>query len=427
MEAIKEMNISGQAKDLVVSVPEQDKHILRELAKTQMSYAQSETNKATEEDWYRHRRFQPGRPMIMVEMDTFEHEIIPPRLKCTSDFGRQIETVLYKQFLNHELFGDDKVVRDYYPVGWKVWFRLFDLEEDVDHAENGSGSELGHHFNPIITNLKEDLPNLKKSVYGLDRQASMAYKEAVEAIIGDILPVRFNGGCLGAVPTQQLVHFMGMENLFMAMYDAPDELKELMNRVAKDYIEFYRFLEEEGLLMQTTGNQHLGQGTLCYTEELSSDLEQYLSKDIWGFMDSQETVGVAPAMFGEFFFPAYSKIAKEFGLLSYGCCEPVHDIWDDYLSTWENLRNVSISPWCDEEMMGDRLRGKNIVYHRKPSPNFLGVDVKLDEDALREHIQKTWDAARGCQLEFAQRDVYTIHNNPDKVRRYVEIIREVCQ
>ena len=125
-------------------------------------------------------------------------------------------------------------------------------------------------------------------------------------------------------------------------------------------------------------------------------------------MDSQETVGISPDMFEEFIFPCYQKIASQFGLLSYGCCEPVHPIWERCLSKLPNLRKISISPWCDEEYMGEQLRGSHVIYHRKPSPNFLGVDEILDEDAFRAHIRRSLTAAAGCEMEITQRDVYTI-------------------
>lgn len=75
--------------------------------------------------------------------------------------------------------------------------------------------------------------------------------------------------------------------------------------------------------------------------------------------------------------------------------------------------------------MGEALRGRKTVYHRKPSPNFLGVDKVLDKDGLRKHIQKTVDATKGCVVEYTQRDVYTVHNDMQKVRDYVSIIREL--
>ena len=43
-------------------------------------------------------------------------------------------------------------------------------------------------------------------------------------------------------------------------------------------------------------------------------------------MDSQETVSISPDMYGEFIFPYYKKVAERYGLLSYGCCEPVDPV-----------------------------------------------------------------------------------------------------
>ena len=74
--------------------------------------------------------------------------------------------------------------------------------------------------------------------------------------------------------------------------------------------------------------------------------------------------------------------------------------------------------------MAEQLRGSGIIYHRKPSPTYLGVGTSLDEDAFRKHIEKTVKTANGCKLEICQRDVYTVNNDMNKVRRYVEIIRE---
>ena len=150
----------------------------------------------------------------------------------------------------------------------------------------------------------------------------------------------------------------------------------------------------------------------------------FTTKDVWGFMDSQETVGISPEMYEEFIFPCYKKISEQYGMLSYGCCEPVDPIWDNCISKLENLRKVSISPWCQEEIMGERLRGSKVIFHRKPSPNYLGVGDKLDEEGFRAHIRKSILAARGCEMEITQRDVYTINHDIDKAHRYVQIIRE---
>lgn len=132
---------------------------------------------------------------------------------------------------------------------------------------------------------------------------------------------------------------------------------------------------------------------------------------------------MSPEMFHEFIFPCYKRISENFSRLSYGCWEPVSAFWED-IKTLPNLKKVSISPWCDEDFMAEQLKNSGIIYHRKPSPNYLGVGDNLDEDAFRQHIEKTIKTARGCILEITQRDVYTIHHDINKVKRYVAIIRE---
>ena len=75
--------------------------------------------------------------------------------------------------------------------------------------------------------------------------------------------------------------------------------------------------------------------------------------------------------------------------------------------------------------MGEALKGSNVIYHRKPSPNFVGVGKELDEEGFKEHILKTIRCAKGCKLEFSFRDVYNLEGNPDKPRRAVQIVREL--
>ncbi len=204
-------------------------------------------------------------------------------------------------------------------------------------------------------------------------------------------------------------------------------LKKMMDRVADDYISYFKWLESEALLLPTSAYEGLGNGSFCFDRGLADGNGLTSVNQVWGFMDSQETVGISPEMFGEFILPTYQRISKEFAQLSYGCCEPVDGLWDEHLSSLTNMKKVSISPWCNESVMGEKLVDSGVIYFRKPSPNYLGVGTSFKEDAFRKHIRETVDAARGCQLEFAQRDVYTINNDENKIKRAVEIIREEIQ
>ena len=377
-------------------VSAQDRQILRELAKKQVFYANQECNLKRREEWYRHNELQGERPLIHLEMGTFEQEILPERMQCSGEFARQIERTLYGNFLNQELFDDDRVTPDYYGMGYDSYFTLFGLPVKVEGARDAAGNaSVGHHFIPQIQDLEEDWEKLGETQFGVNPRASLERKAALEEIFGDILPVRLEGSCLYSVPTQMVVHLMSMETMMFSMYDYPELFKEMMRRIADDTLAYYRLLEKEGLILPTTGGGFLGQGSWCYNHTLPQGKApgSYTAGDVWGFMDSQETVGISPEMFEEFIFPCYKKISESFGLISYGCCEPVDPVWDNCISKLANLRKVSISPWCNEEYMGERLRGSKIIFHRKPSPNYLGTGTTLDEEAFRSHIRKSLQAA----------------------------------
>lgn len=414
-------------------ISDKDKQIIRDLAKKQFDYSQQSDMKKLKELWYRHNDCIGERAMITIELGTFEQEVVPPLLKCEGELARSIETKILNNFLNHELFKDDKIVPDYISVDNGVWMTLFDHQFEMVKANDAdlTGLKVAYQHVHPIEDLERDYHKLKKTTYGSRHEDSLKYKDFLENLLGDILPVKIEMGCLGATPTQKVVHFMGMENMFYSIYDYPDIFKEMMNRIADDHIEYFNWLAEEKLILPTVGFNPLGQGTYCCTNKLPGyeDFKNrsFTSKDVWGYMDSQETVGISPEIFGEFIFPYYKKIADSFGALSYGCCEPVDPIWENYISKFENLRRVSISPWCNEEYMGEQLKGKDIIYHRKPSANMIGVGTTLDEEEVRRSITRTLKAGKGCKIEFTQRDVYSINHDINKVRRYVEIIRELTE
>ncbi len=400
-------------------ISSKDKQILREVAKKQYEYSQLDINKEKIERWKKHKTFKKGLPMVALEIGGFRDEVYLPRLKCESDFARGIETALYSNFLNYEIFKDDKIVKDYYPVSLHSNFDLFDIKIDRINASKG----IGHQFAHQVSDLEEDYSKLKKSTYNIDMDSTNKHIDLLNDAFGDILPIKLKQNCFGFVLTQKLVHLMGLECLMLSMLDCPELFKETLQRATDDHIEYFKQIEKEGLILPSNEFELLGQGTYCYTDELKSIVPSTL-KNSWCFMDSQESSSISPEMYNEFLLPYYKQMSEQFGFTSYGCCEPVHAIWDDSLSKIENLRNVSISAWCDQEFMGERLRGKKIMYHRKTSAVFLSYDKVLNEEGLREHIGETLSAAKGCQLEFTQRDILTIHSNEEKARRFIEVIRE---
>jgi len=402
---------------------EKDRKRIRELAAKHVELYNSDKNAERTALWKKHNMCIGERPTIHIELATFKNEVVTPMLECEDEFARSLENDLICDFVNLELFDDDKVIPPYFQVSHDLKFTLFG--HNINHIiiKKEDGTELGHNIEHIIDDLEDDFDKITSpTIYGVDTTNTYKKIEMIEDVIGDILPTKLVSHCLYATPTQHVVHMMGMENMLYALYDYPELFKEMMDRIATDYIAFFKYLEEENLLLQNHSYETLTQGSFCFYDEPEKN-SQIKTTDVWGYLDSQETVGISPDMFREFIFPCYKRISELYGRLSYGCCEPVSTFWDD-IKTLNNLKKVSVSPWCDEEYMADQLKGSGIIYLRKPNPNYLGVGETLDESAFREHIEKTLKTAKGCNLEIAQRDVYTINHNIGKVKRYVEIIRE---
>ncbi len=396
-----------------------EREFIRDLARRRLEIANTPAMQKLAGEWAAHNDLRGSRPMIHFEMGTVGDAGFHYQCKCVSGDARNIEWMIGESMQNHVMVGDDRVVSNEFYVGYNSWMQLFGL------SPNRTGTDgVGFHINAVIDNL-DTLDMIKPSPMGFDEESFNRNIEYYGDILGDILDVKGGMGSIGICPTNNLVQLMTMENMFVSMYDNPDNFHAMMERLTCDYITYITELERRGMLLPCYRNNWLGQGSFAYSDQMKSEAGDIKLGDIWGYMDSQETVGISPEMFKEFFYPYYKRISEKFGRLSYGCCEPVHSFWESSLSHFDNLRKISISKWCDERYMGDMLRNSKVIYHRKPSPLFVGgTDYNLDEDGFREHIQNTMKAARGCKLEFAFRDVYTLNGNLGKPRRAVEIIRE---
>lgn len=396
-----------------------EREFIRDMAKRKLEIANTPHMQNLAKEWAAHNDLHGTRPMIHFEMGTVGDKGFKYECRCTSGDARNIEWQLGESMQNYVMVGDDRVVTPDFYVGYGSWFKLFDLNPDCTRTEG-----VGFHINPVIKSL-DSLDDIRPSTMGFDEESFKRSWEYYGDILGDILEIKGGMGSIGISPTNNLVHLMTMENMFTEMYDNPDNFLELMDRLANDYLKYVTELERRKMLLPCCGNNWLGQGSFAFSDELKSTPEDIRLSDIWIYMDSQETVGVSPSMFNTFFYPFYKRMSEKFGRLSYGCCEPVHSFWKDSLSKFENLRKISISPWCDEEYMGEQLRGTKVIYQRKPSPLFVGgTDYELDESGFREHIRKTLRAAEGCRLEITLRDVYRLNGNLQKPRRAVEIVRE---
>ena len=401
-------------------IPENDRKVLRELANRQLELANSPENERILKQWKALEEGRRENPTVRLLFSNFCDEVITPRMRCTSDLGRGLEWQMLCTTVGRELFGDDTPISPTFDVNWNTWCNPFDTQPDRTY------SKKGYHINPVINDLEEDFEKLRFGSFGVDREATQRRVELVEDVMGDILPVRMTMWSLYAGITNPLVNLMGMENYYLSMYDYPELLHEVMDKATKVFEDYYDFLEREQLLLPTCGISQIHQESFAFNNELPHDKAVKVG-DVWGFLESQETTATSPAMYGEFVHPYQDRLVKRYGLLSYGCCERVDNLWEDYLSKWKNLRKLSVSPFNDERQVGEYLRGSNVVYYSKPRAEFVTNPGPLDEDALRAYFKEVCQCASGCLFEMAQREVGTIFGDFERGRRYVQIAKECVQ
>jgi hypothetical protein len=405
-----------------------ERTVLRELARKQAEYAALPIMAQREQMWYDLNDGRLGtRPSVIIETWTFDRDFMPESVfRCASQVGRIIERQLLRNIRNHELIDDDKVISSTFDIGWFVDIDEFGVKIETEMVKDAQGVETGYRFLHPIKDLEQDFQTLKPTVCRVDRQRTLAWKAFLEELFGDLLSVSIRTGSHGSTMlTHRVVELMGMEAFFLAMYDSPDAVHRLMGYLRDNALRVMRWAEAEELLRLNNGNQDSFGSSYNFTTRLPQpgyNGGPVQPRDMWGASNSQETVGISPQMFHEFCFPYYREVCEPMGLLYYGCCEPAHPFWDD-IRELPNLKKVSISRWCDQEFMGEALRGTEIVFSRKPDPNFLSVDVKLNEAAWATHIRETLEATRGVFVEFIIRDVYTVHGDLNNARRSVDLAR----
>jgi hypothetical protein len=409
-------------------IPGDERAYLRDLARKQAEYAALPVMAQREQMWYDLNDGRPGaRPPVIVETWTFDRDFMPASVfRCTSEAGRAIERQLLRNVRNHELIDDDKVMPGTFDIGWFIEIDEFGVRIERETVQDAQGVETGYRFLHPIKDLERDLDVPRPATCRVDRQRTMAWQAFLEELLGDLLPVCVRSGTYGGTMlTHRVVELMGMEAFFTAMYDAPGAVHRLMGFLRDNALRVMRWAEGKGLLRLNNGNQDSFGSSYNFTTRLPAPGYKGGPArlcDMWGASNSQETVGISPAMFHEFCFPYYRDVCEPVGLLYYGCCEPAHPFWDD-IRQLPHLKKVSISRWCDQAFMGEALQGSGVVFSRKPNPNYLSVDARLDEEAWAAHIHETLEATRGVPVEFIVRDVYTVHGDLGNPRRAVEVAR----
>ncbi len=405
----------------------QDVAQVRELAAQVAEIAALPHQEETRRLWRRLNALQPVRPMVTIDQVCWNEMNLEDALtlRCTDPELRGYEGHLRRTLLQWRHFPVDMVVEPFVRVGKAVHNTGFGVHvEEATAVTDPTNSVVGHRFTNQFLN-EDDLarvqtPRISHDQAETDRRLSVAHE-----LFDGLLEVRAEGVDPYLSLWDPISTWMGVEGALYGLVDRPDYMHRLVGRVTDGYMSMLTQLEEQGLLC---GPQSLIHCTGAYTDELPAagyDASRPRLKDLWMFGLAQMFSTVSPAMFKEYEVDYASRICGRFGLVYYGCCDPLDNKMAE-VRLIPHVRKVSMSPWVNEEQ-GAAAIGRDFVYSRKPNPAFLAWDP-FDPEAVRRDLLATRQACQrhGCPLEFILKDISTVRYQPERLFTWARIAMEVA-
>ena len=263
--------------------------------------------------------------MVMIDQVCWNEMNIGDELtlRCTDGECRGYEYALRWILFQWDHFPVDMVVDGFVRVHKAIHDTGFGVgvHEDVSVTDPTSGV-VGHKFhNQFQTEAdleKIRIPRISHDAAETERRLSVARE-----IFDGLLEVRPWGADPYLSLWDPISTWMGVEAALYALVDTPDFMHALVGRMTDGYMSMLDQMEGQGLLC---GPQSLIHCTGAYTDELPApgyDPARPRTRDMWMFGLAQMFSTVSPQMFKDFEVDYAGRICERFGLVYYGCCDPL--------------------------------------------------------------------------------------------------------
>lgn len=407
-----------------------DKEILQGLANKYAEIAALPVHEEKRKLWVEHNGLRPLRPMVMIdqvcwnEMNNNEGIVT----HCEDSFLAMLEGNLRRMLYRWEHFPVDLVFDNWITVPKAINNTRFGIEiQEETESTSEDGNVLSHSYENLFQS-EEDLEKIKTPVVTHDEAETARRSAMANDIFEGILEVRVEGQTPYLSIWDPLSTWMSVEDALFGMVDKPDLIHGMLQRMTDGYLSMLDQMEDQGLLT----SQESQTGIHCtgaYTDELPAegyDPEKPRCQDLWCFGLAQMLGTVSPSMYEEFETDYFSKIAERFGLVYYGCCEPLDKKMEQVRKT-PNVRKISMSPWADHRNGAEEI-GKDFVFSSKPNPAHVAMD-SFDEGLIRKELTEIKAACddNGCALEFILKDLSTVKHDPQRLDKWAKIAMEIVE
>ncbi len=408
-----------------MGVSQDDKTLVRDLAKQVAEIAALPIHKEKAELWRRLNRLDPVRPMVMLQNGAWNETLDDSEARCSDTFCRQEELRLRRALYRWEHMSGDMVVGDVVSSPIVIANSGWGLEVNAVRPDHYFGAA---HFEPVIVS-ERDVEKIRLPQISVDwDETERLFQRRCELYDG-IFKVEKRGrhGFWFAI-FDQFIQWRGLEQAFVDMVDRPAWLHQVLERMTQGLLGELEALEQQNALALNNGGVGVGPGGLGFTDELPQpdhDGAHVRARDLWGHATTQIFSVVSPAMHEEFALQYESRYLKRFGLASYGCCEPLHRKVDLIKRHLPNLRRISMSPWVDVAA-GAAAVGRNLVFSYKPNPAILGGEA-WDAQAARAQLRDVLQKTRGCAVEIIMKDLHTCRNQPPRMWEWTRMAQQLAE
>ena len=376
--------------------------------------------------WRKLNALRPERPMVMIDQVCWNEMEVEDelRLRCEDPECRWYEEFLRQTLFQWNHFRVDMVVEPFIRVPMAIHNTGFGVQVQEQIAVmDATNSVVGHHFNNQFR-VMDDLEKVKVPQVTHDALETQRRLEVAHQLFDGLLEVRAWGADPYLSLWDPISTWMSVEGALYALMDQPDLMHGLVGRMTDGYLSMLDQLEEQGLLC---GMQSLIHCTGAWTDELPApgyDPAKPRTQDLWMFGLAQMFSTVSPRMFKEYEVDYASRICERFGLVYYGCCDPL-DGKMAQVRMIPHVRKVSMSPWVNQEKGAAQIHG-DFVFSRKPSPAMLAYDG-FDPDAVRADLAATRDICKkyNCPLELILKDISTVRYEPTRLFQWADIAMQV--
>lgn len=424
-------HITPPLQAVEIALEHRDKEILRRLASELADIAALPVHAEKARLWQRLNDLQSERPMVWINEICWHEMNVDGELTlaCSHPWARDQERELRRTLYQWRHLPGDMVISDYLACPLLFHSTDFGIVEDVDVVKTCEDSDVvSRHFNVQIRDF-DDLEKIKMPEVSHDLQATELHFQAMCDVYSGIMPVRKVGQThIWYTPWDYLIRWWGIEQAMTDMIDRPELVYAGVERMVDAWTVELDQLERMKLLALDCDNTRIGSGGYGYTGQLPGtdyDAGWVRPHNMWGCSNAQIFSEVSPQMHWEFAIEHDLRWLKRWGLVYYGCCEPLSNKID-LLRRIPNLRKISASPWCDTRKFVEQVGGDYVI-SRKPSPAVFAEDGWSPERA-RADLTAFLDACGGqCHVELIMKDISTVRNHPERLWEWSRIAMEVVE